>query len=200
MAQPQKPNTRSTSAAAFQHIFSLFDSKTTVPIIEALDEVGIDTIIDLLAEDPTTFDTYTYTTKDLIDHDLTKKQLRTLKMIHSWLRWECKNRPDKDYTTMVMNDYDEFLNTLAIGGSMPTPTPTPVLTVTSAPPQGHTIIPPVSAFASNVKLDVKTYPVFNGEINNWSRFKRGVLALAATHELNEIFDAKTVVPSPGDSN
>ena len=46
----------------------------------------------------------------------------------------------------------------------------------------------VAKFQSNVKLDVKLYPTFDGELANWLKFKRGVLALAATHNLLEIFD------------
>ena len=33
----------------------------------------------------------------------------------------------------------------------------------------------VSCFQSNVKLDVKSYPSFDGELGNWFKFKRGVL-------------------------
>jgi hypothetical protein len=51
-----------------------------------------------------------------------------------------------------------------------------------------------------VKLDVKAYPIFNGEPGNWTKFKRGVLALAATHGLDKIFDSKTVVPDPFDTS
>ena len=32
------------------------------------------------------------------------------------------------------------------------------------------------------------YSTFDGELANWFKFKRGVLALAATHNLLEIFD------------
>ena len=96
--QPLKPNTRSSSAVAFQHVFSLFDTKTTKPIIVVFGEVCIDTLIDFLAEDSELFDTYTYT-KDKVDHDLNKKQLRFMKSVHSWLHWECKNCPNKDFTT-----------------------------------------------------------------------------------------------------
>ena len=50
----------------------------------------------------------------------------------------------------------------------------------------------------NVKLDVKQYPTFNGDNASWIKFKRGVLSIASTHGLDEVFDTKTTVPAVGD--
>ena len=36
-------------------------------------------------------------------------------------------------------------------------------------------------FHTNIKLDVKQYPTFGGELAQWLKFKHNVLALAATH-------------------
>ena len=56
----------------------------------------------------------------------------------------------------------------------------------------------VSCFQSNIKLDMKTYPAFDGELGNWLKFKRSVLALAATHDLLDVFDEQFVPPTnPG---
>ena len=51
------------------------------PIVKTLDEVGVDTLIDLLAEQPDTFETYAFT-KTGTEQKLNKKQLRLLRSIH----------------------------------------------------------------------------------------------------------------------
>ena len=51
----------------------------------------------------------------------------------------------------------------------------------------------MSPFVTNEKLDVKQYPIFNGDSAQWAKFKRGVLALVATHGLADVFDSKYVV-------
>ena len=53
-----------------------------------------------------------------------------------------------------------------------------------------------SQFTANVKLDIKQYPTFNGEIGSWRKFKSNVLAIAATHGLEDVFDTKYKVPDP----
>ena len=57
-----------------------------------------------------------------------------------------------------------------------------------------------NSFIPNVKLDVKTYPTFNGESAQWAKFKRGVLSIASTHGLDDIFDENYIVPTKGDPN
>src|SRR6478672_10064528 len=52
----------------------------------------------------------------------------------------------------------------------------------------------ISPFVTNVKLDVKQYPLFNGDTSQCAKFKRGVLALAATYGLEDVFNPKFVVP------
>jgi hypothetical protein len=51
---------------------------------------------------------------------------------------------------------------------------------------------------TNVKLDVKAYPIFNGENASWSKFKRGVTSMACTHNLDDVFDVSFIVPQSGD--
>ena len=50
-------------------------------------------------------------------------------------------------------------------------------------------------FQANVKLDIKQYPTFDGELAHWLKFKRNVLALAATHGLMDIFDENYTIPT-----
>ena len=70
------------------------------------------------------------------------------------------------------------------------PSPMPYPTPTSS---GYS----TSSFMTNVKLDVKAYPVFNGENASWSKFKRGVTSMACTHNLDDVFDESYIVPQPG---
>ena len=53
----------------------------------------------------------------------------------------------------------------------------------------------VETFWSNVKLDIKQYPTFDGELAHWLKFKRNVLALTATHGLMDIFDKTFIIPT-----
>src|SRR5688500_2757074 len=57
-----------------------------------------------------------------------------------------------------------------------------------------------SSFMTNAKLDVKAYPIFNGENASWSKFKRGVTSMACTHNLDDNFDVTYTVPKLGDSD
>ena len=51
---------------------------------------------------------------------------------------------------------------------------------------------------SNVKLDVKQYPTFNGDGAQWIKFKRGVHSIASTHGLDDVFDDTKVIPAVGE--
>ena len=56
-----------------------------------------------------------------------------------------------------------------------------------------------SMFAANVKLDVKAYPVWNGELGGWAGFNRATTSLAASHKLSRVLISpdKWVEPNPG---
>jgi hypothetical protein len=51
---------------------------------------------------------------------------------------------------------------------------------------------------TSVKCDIKQYPTFAGDFDKWPYFKRQVIALAATHGLEDVFDPKYTVPVIGD--
>ena len=120
------------------------------------------------------------------------KEKRMLKNIHEWLIWENMNRPSIDFGSLTMEDYDNYLSTKFTSAAIIQP---------DIPLSNHPLssVPTVmSPFITNVKLDVKQYPIFNGENVHWPKFKREVLALASTHGLDDVFDPKYVVPSPND--
>ena len=148
----------------------------------ALEGHGIDCLLDFLAEDVDQLAT------DLMvdERHLNFKEKRIMRNVHEWLIWETKNCPSIDFTTLEMDDYDHYLTTKF------TTAPTPEPVVSTSMVTGNA--PMMSQFVTNVKLDVKQYPIFNGENAQWAKFKRGVLALAATHGLDDVFDPKYVVP------
>ena len=51
MTYPVKAHTRANSAEFFTHIFALFPEDVYQPIVSALGEIGIDCLLDFLAED-----------------------------------------------------------------------------------------------------------------------------------------------------
>ncbi|HEY9708216.1 MAG TPA: hypothetical protein V6D48_08430 [Oculatellaceae cyanobacterium] len=89
-----------------------------------------------------------------------------------------------------MDDFDAFLSHKFTSG--PSVQPDPV----ASSPHLSSSSNAMSTFVTNVKLDVKQYPIFNGENTQWPKFKQGVLALASTHGLDDVFDSKYVVPDP----
>ena len=185
-----KIHTGAVSGSFLIHVMALFPTDIHEPIAVALADIGIDCLLDFLAED----------INDLLgelmigDRFLNPKEKRMLKNIHDWLIWETQNCPDLNFSTLTMDDYDSFLSTkftsraADIQPDMPYSSP-----VLSSMPN---VMP---SFVTNVKLDVKQYPIFNGDNAQWTKFKQGVLALAATHSLDDVFDPKFVVPQPSDS-
>ena len=61
--------------------------RTVQRYITMLDEMGIETLMDLLAEQPDDFEFYAYT-KAAAEIKLTRKQIRILRSVHFWLIWE----------------------------------------------------------------------------------------------------------------
>lgn len=111
---------------------------------------------------------------------------------------------------MQLDDYDDYLMAFATQNTQGTPisAPAPISAQTPYTPYQSNI--PTTPFSGmtlnttslmpNVKLDVKQYPLFHGENAQWPKFKRGVLSIASTHGLDDIFDQNTIVPLVGDSN
>lgn len=144
-------------------------------------------------------------------HFMSRKDTRLIKKIHSWIRYEFHNKPDIDMTSLTLDDYDVFLldsppdtpagnvglnqqSTNFIG----TPGPNNPAKTLNFPPFGTPSMSGTASFMPIVKLDVKQYPTFNGDNASWTKFKRGVLSIASTHGLDDVFDTKITVPVVGD--
>lgn len=95
---------------------------------------------------------------------LTRADLRLLKNMHAWIIWEELNHPGVDYTTLEMDDFDNFLlvrSQATVTMAPPTLTAPLQVQIPSTPIQSQYMSP--ATLMPNVKLDVKQYPTFNGD-------------------------------------
>ena len=150
------------------------------PVHTSLIYEGADTIIDFLnfsAQDLDGFE---------VDKDtpLPKRDKRKLKNLLKWVKYLHAKDMSTNWKNLDVAEFEQFL--LEVAPTMDSDS--------SYSPKSND----VSRFQSNVKLDVKTYPAFDGELGNWLKFKRSVLALAATHNLLDVFNEQFSPPTnPG---
>ena len=112
---------------------------------------------------------------------LPKKDKKLLKNFLSFIKYHHKRNNQFNWWSLEPADLDAFLMDIV-----------PNLGSSSGDDKTAST---VSKFHSSVKLDVKQYPMFDGELGHWLKFKRNVLALAATHGLLDIFSETFVVPT-----
>ena len=150
------------------------------PVHTSLTYEGADTIIDFINFSAQDLDGFEVSDENL----LPKRDKRKLKNLLKWVKFLHKQDMSTDWQKVQVADFDQFLLEVA-----------PTLdSVGSSLPKSNN----VSRFQSNIKLDVKTYPAFDGELGNWLKFKRAVLALAATHNLLDVFNEQFLPPTnPG---
>ena len=120
---------------------------------------GADTIIDFLnfsAQDLDGFEVQD-------DTPLPKRDKRKLKNLLKWVKYLHAKDLSTNWKNLQVSDFEQFL--LEVAPTMDS--------VSSSTPKSNV----VSHFQSSVKLDMKSYPAFDGELGNWLKFKRGVLAL-----------------------
>ena len=161
---------------------------------------------------------------DLLHQMLTRSEIRLAKNIQSWAIYEFNKNPNVDFELLTMDNYDAFLMTHAVQTtpqafsavlSPGTPIPTSQIGQNQGPttPSMTTGFNPMvymnpttpmtqqsasSSFMNSVKCDIKQYPTFAGDFDKWPYFKRQVIALAATHGLEDVFDPNYNVPVIGD--
>lgn len=204
MAYPMKEHDRSNSYSFLSSILSLFEDEVASPIILALENefgnsVNIMQFLALPVED---FPNLIYDKEK--GRKLNRSTVRMMITIQDWIKWEMNKRPGIDFEWLSLDDYDDFLTKKARRSASSFVQPTSQLSVQLTTPISmgmsatHFMSP--ASFMPNVKLDVKQYPIFNGDMAAWSKFKRGVLSIASTHGLDEIFEDGTIVPAQGDSN
>ena len=187
-------HTRAMSAQYFSHLFGLFGLDEDHPIMKALANEGIGTILDIFDENEMNIDDYQYDDDRGVPTYLTRGERRLLKSIYRWLFWLNRIYPNLDYFKHDMDDYDEYREKL--NQQLTASNTVPSTTSTSMTPVVQSVAN--LAIANNVKWDIKQYPTFNGDIASWPKFKRGVISIAITHGLDDIFDEKFQVPTIGD--
>ena len=203
-------HTWAVSYAFLDHILGLFEDKTK-NIRLGFDEEVLDTLLDFIGTPVEELVTMEWTDDEDVVHKLTKPNIRLLQNIHAWILWEERNCPGLDYMTVTMEDFDHFLLVRNLPESnTPTASPTPTAPMQVTIPtllQTPTVVQsgsflimvqPVATFMPNVKLDVKHYPVYNGDGSSWIEFKRNVLSIASTHGLDDVFDQHRSLPADGD--
>jgi hypothetical protein len=192
----RKPMTRLQSVGNFDHILGVLGVDDTSPISLVLEYNEITTLIDFYELDLDDLGKGEYiTTQGQLSNLGPKDRRRFISMV-KWIKWLGQD-PTMDYLNLQYEDYEEFIK-----GSRPQAPSTPL----HSPPQMQIPLSPnVPAIqpprlVTNVKLDVKQYPTFNGDTASWPRFKRGVISIASTHGLDDIFDVSFNVPTIGDQD
>ena len=183
-------HTRAMSAQYFTHVFGLFDLDQDHPIMRALENEGISTILDIFDESEMTIDDYQYEDEGVTTY-LTRGEKRLLRSIYKWLFWLNRQYPNLEYSKLEQVDYDEYLEQLHQQAN-PVPSVTTSMAATTSASTQQVVL------NANVKWDIKQYPTFNGDNASWPKFKRGVISIAITHGLDKIFDEKYQVPDKND--
>ena len=91
------------------------------------------------------------------------------------------------FTTEI---YDQFIiKKSATNGSTSTiPTPQPSMSVNNT-----------TNFLTNVKIDIKSYPVFEGQVKDWKKYKRQFTSVATIHGISYLMETSYEMPLPTDS-
>src|SRR6476660_6568846 len=201
MAYTTATHTRAISHDWLLHILGLFGTDTT-NIMLGLKEDGIKTLFDFVGSpaDELVDMEWPHEDDDTKVMKLTRADKRLLRNMHSWIIWVESTFPGINYSTLDMDDYEQFLmlrNMATVMPTLPTPTAAPLqIQIPPTPTQSQYL--PTASFMPNVKLDVKQYSVFNGDGSSWMKFKRGVLSIASTHGLDDVFDETKAIPAVGD--
>lgn len=108
MTYPTGQHTRATSAVFFDHIFSLFTADLTTSIILGLqNKLGTTvTLIDFIAIPPDELELLEYKSDDSIK-GLTRQEVRLIRNVQNWAKYEIRTQPGIDFSTLQMKDFDD---------------------------------------------------------------------------------------------
>jgi hypothetical protein len=179
--------TRGMSKQVMEHLVDNVISKDNRAMIRASLEYEklMDFVRFRLLDDEQIDDLEVKSNKESLANYLPKQERRELKLFVRFVNHLYSKDPNRDWFTVSDQDYEQYLLNDA-----------PAMGIKKS---GGSSTSETLKFQSNVKLDVKLYPTFDGDINAWLKFKRGVLSLAATHGLEEVFDKNFIVPKVSDS-
>jgi len=189
-------STLSTALAMsnLSHLLGVIFQDESSHITKALTNEGIDDVIDLINLPTVDFKDLEYdSTQGTMK--LSRKEIRLLTNIQSWSTHLYNSSTLDDWRTLTKDDYEDFRRVEASNRVMPDVTTSSTVQTTSktVPATSST-----SSFLSNVKLDLKSFPTFDGKKEHWLKFKRGVMSIAFTHALNDIFSYEYQVPEEHD--
>lgn len=154
---------------------------TTSPAFKSLAYEGIETIFDFINLSETDVDGFEVEENGQVK-PIAKKDKRKIKQLLLWTKYLHKTHSTNNWQTLEQADFDAFMSDIA-----------PTLSSSGSPDPKDA----ASKFQSNIKLDVKLYPTFDGKVSEWLKFKRGILSIASTHGLDDIFDPSFSVPNEG---
>src|SRR5574339_922509 len=123
-------HTRAMSAQYFTHVFGLFDLDQDHPIMKALENEGISTILDIFDESEVNIEEYQYKDERGVTIYLKRGEKRLLRSIYKWLFWLNKKYPNLEYSKLEQVDYDEYLEQLNQQAN-PVPSVTTSMTATT---------------------------------------------------------------------
>ena len=189
-------STLSTALAMsnLSHLLGVIFQDESSHITKALTNEGIDDVIDLINLPTVDFKDLEYDSTQGI-MKLSRKEIRLLTNIQSWSTHLYNSSTLDDWRTLTKDDYEDFRRVEASNRVMPDVTTSSTVQTTSktVPATSST-----SSFLSNVKLDLKSFPTFDGKKEHWCKFKRGVMSIAFTHALNDSFSYEYQVPEEYD--
>jgi hypothetical protein len=166
---------------------------STAPTRIALTELGYDSIIDIAA----------MSQEEILELDYDdsgsrkKVPLKERKMLLHVVLWR-NHEASKlasglpDWMSLEANVFDTFVQV-----TIPALARKAVKSLSSVGVGGDVTATDVANFQSQIKLDVKAFCVFNGEITDWLPIKRGMVAVAASQGLSRVFQDPAYVPVPG---
>ena len=188
----------------FLHIITgILGYATNSPTFRALQNEGINSIVYFLQLTPLEIDQLEWE-DEVTDPDgnkstqqflLRRMDQRNLKIALSWSKYLYTTSPGAGHSWnhLTRDDLDSYLVALA---KSPSGQPPPPQQDNRGEEHGNQPIFK-NQFLSNVKLDIKHFPPFNGKRQGWLRFRRGVVSVAATHGLKDLLDPDWIPPHPG---
>ena len=190
------PLTRQQLAAALAHVIAISTDANQVTVLtSALNHEGIRGILDFIALSPDDIDNFEYIEPgQQLPIELPKKDKRSLKSTLRFSQHQYQQDPTMNWLLLTEDSYLDYQQDVAPYANYQPPVVTSAATTPA--PSTQAALP--ATFLSHIKVDIKQYPLFDGSRTKWLSFKRNVVALAVTHDLDDIFDVNLVPPLPSD--
>ena len=192
------PDVTTTSAppTSLDHILRVILAlQPNSPLQKALNEYPVNDFFDFLSLDEDDVDALSY----MDDTGQTQKLQHSVKKdINLLIEWFGQLSDDDGNINVFANTRQHFRDykarrnrhrrsSMLIHGQPTPPLPAQPPVVNVQPPAAPER-PPAQAFQYGIKVDLKDYPKFDSQVHNWMVFKRKLLAVAATHQMERLFE------------